>query len=69
MKRKRRRKGEEEGNGEMRMLVYGEMRYGGGEVEGKDGKYVVWVERVEEEVVDGMRRVDGGGLDLEEEMG
>ena len=46
MNRKTTSKGQQEANPEMTMLVYREMSYPAREVQGKDGNYLVSVERL-----------------------
>ena len=55
MNRKTTSKGQQEVNPEMTMLVYREMSYPAREVQGKDGNYLVSVERLEQELLDGIR--------------
>lgn len=55
MNRKTTSKGQQEANPEMTMLVYREMSYPAREVQGKDGNYLVSVERLEQELLDGIR--------------
>ena len=50
MNRKTTSKGQQEANPEMTMLVYREMSYPAREVQGKDGNYLVSVERLEQEI-------------------
>ena len=46
------------------MLVYREMSYPAREVQGKDGNYLVSVERLEQELLDGIRSLDPAAFDL-----
>jgi PAS domain-containing protein len=61
-------KGQQEANPEMTMLVYREMSYPAREVQGKDGNYLVSVERLEQELLDGIRSLDPAAFDLDEEI-
>ena len=55
-------------NPEMTMLVYRETSYPAREVQGKDGNYLVSVERLEQELMDGIRSLDPAAFDLDEEI-
>ncbi len=50
------------------ILVYREMSYPAREVQGKDGNYLVSVERLEQELLDGIRSLDPTAFDLDEEI-
>lgn len=68
MNRKTTSKGQQEANPEMTMLVYREMSYPAREVQGKDGNYLVSVEKLEQELLDGIRSLDPAAFDLDEEI-
>ena len=68
MNRKTTSKGQQEANPEMTMLVYRKMSYPAREVQGKDGNYLVSVERLEQELLDGIKSLDPAAFELDESI-
>ena len=62
------RTGQENTNPAITTLVYREKSYPAREVQGKDGNYTVSVERLEQELLDGIKSLDPAAFELDESI-
>lgn len=62
------RTGQENTNPAITILVYREKSYPAREVQGKDGNYTVSVERLEQELLDGIKSLDPAAFELDESI-
>ena len=62
------RTGQENTNPAITTLVYREKSYPAREVQGKDGSYTVSVERLEQELLDGIKSLDPAAFELDESI-
>ena len=62
------RTGQKNTNPAITTLVYREKSYPAREVQGKDGNYTVSVERLEQELLDGIKSLDPAAFELDESI-